>query len=74
VSGGFTRFAEPVAAEIGFCAPRLPIVLDIAAGALAGTVQLPIVDSTRKRSELEEALIAGNLDRVLSMAVGDGAK
>lgn len=72
VSGGFTRFAEPVAAEIGF-ARAVANVLDIAAGALAGTVQLPIVDSTRKRSELEEALIAGNLDRVLSMAVGDGA-
>lgn len=72
VSGGFTRFADPVAAEIGF-ARVVANVLDIEAGALAGTVQQPIVDSGRKRSELEEALIAHNLDRSLSMAVGDGA-
>lgn len=72
VSGGFTRFAEPVAAEIGFN-KVVANVLDIAGGALSGTVQFPIVDSARKQAELEEALTALGLDAALSIAIGDGA-
>lgn len=72
VSGGFTRFAEPVAAEIGFH-KVVANVLDIAGGALSGTVQFPIVDSARKQAELEEALTALGLDPALSIAIGDGA-
>lgn len=71
VSGGFTRFTGPVAEEIGFdCA--VANVLDIADGALTGTVALPIVDAARKRAELEKA-IEGGIDRTLTLAVGDGA-
>ncbi len=72
VSGGFTRFAEPVAAEIGFdrvVANRLVI----AAGALAGTVERPIVDSATKLAELEHALTERDLRAEASLAVGDGA-
>lgn len=72
VSGGFTRFAEPVAAEIGFHTV-VANVLDIAGGALSGTVQQPIVDSARKKAELEQALGQLGLDPAFSIAIGDGA-
>jgi phosphoserine phosphatase len=71
VSGGFTRFTGPVAQEIGFDA-AVANVLEIADGALLGTVTMPIVDAARKRAELEAA-IAGGIDRALTLAVGDGA-
>ena len=71
VSGGFTRFTGPVAAEIGFDR-AVANVLEIADGALVGTVTLPIVDASRKRAELEAAIEAG-IDRALTLAVGDGA-
>lgn len=71
VSGGFTRFAGPVAEEIGFDR-SVANVLEIADGALVGTVALPIVDASRKRAELEAAIEAGT-DRVLTLAIGDGA-
>ncbi|QGP80688.1 phosphoserine phosphatase SerB [Sphingobium sp. CAP-1] len=71
VSGGFTRFTGPVAAEIGFDV-HVANVLEIADGALLGTVTTPIVDAARKRTELEAA-IAGGIDRALTLAVGDGA-
>ncbi|MEO8723700.1 MAG: phosphoserine phosphatase SerB [Sphingobium sp.] len=72
VSGGFTRFAEPVAAEIGF-ARVVANVLDIANGQLTGTVAQPIVDALRKRQELERACAAFGIDPADAMAVGDGA-
>ncbi|WP_311267417.1 phosphoserine phosphatase SerB [Sphingobium sp. WCS2017Hpa-17] len=71
VSGGFTRFTGPVAEEIGFDV-HVANVLEIADGALLGTVTTPIVDAARKRTELEAA-IAGGVDRALTLAVGDGA-
>ncbi len=72
VSGGFTRFADPVGAEIGFD-KVVANVLDIADGKLTGTVVEPIVDSARKQRELEEATAALNLAPDLSVAIGDGA-
>ncbi|MCI4589038.1 phosphoserine phosphatase SerB [Sphingobium sp. BYY-5] len=71
VSGGFTRFTGPVAEEIGFDA-AVANVLEIADGALLGTVTTPIVDAARKRAELEAAIASG-IDRALTLAVGDGA-
>jgi len=68
VSGGFTAFAEPVAAEIGFervFANRL----DIADGRLTGTVARPVVDATTKRAEL----LAAGVPMAACLAVGDGA-
>jgi phosphoserine phosphatase len=72
VSGGFTVFAERVAAELGFdrvVANRL----DIAEGKLAGTVQPPIVTGAAKRDTL--MALAGELGLALdeTLAVGDGA-
>ena len=72
VSGGFTRFAEPVGAEIGFdrvIANRL----EIAAARLTGTVAKPIVDSATKETTLLGALAELGLAAGESMAVGDGA-
>ena len=72
VSGGFTRFAEPVGAEIGFN-KVVANVLDIGGGRLIGTVADPIVDSLRKRQELEQAMAERGVARELSIAIGDGA-
>ena len=72
VSGGFTRFAEPVGAEIGFH-KVVANILDIERGALAGTVTDPIVDSARKKHELEDAMAEHGIAHALTMAVGDGA-
>ncbi|HVF92699.1 MAG TPA: phosphoserine phosphatase SerB [Sphingomonas sp.] len=72
VSGGFTRFAEPVAAEIGFdraIANRLVIEH----GRLAGTVAKPIVGAATKRETLLAAVADRALDPAASLAVGDGA-
>jgi phosphoserine phosphatase len=72
VSGGFTRFADPVAAEIGFDR-AVANVLEIADGQLTGKVGTPIVDAARKQQELEAAIAELGIDTALSMAVGDGA-
>lgn len=72
VSGGFTRFAEPVGAEIGFdrvIANRL----NVAGGVLDGTVGRPIVDSSTKLATLEAAMGEHGLPREATLAVGDGA-
>ena len=72
VSGGFTRFAEPVAREIGFdrvIANRL----EVADSALTGTVAKPIVDSGTKEATLRAAMAERNLRPEATMAVGDGA-
>ncbi|MET0136967.1 MAG: phosphoserine phosphatase SerB [Sphingobium sp.] len=72
VSGGFTRFAEPVGEEIGFNT-AIANVLGIEDGKLTGTVDFPIVDAERKRTELlahaaELGIAIGN-----TLAIGDGA-
>ena len=72
VSGGFTRFAEPVAAEIGFdraIANRLAI----ADGRLTGTVVKPIVGAATKRATLLAAADERELASAATLAVGDGA-
>ncbi len=72
VSGGFTRFAEPVAAEIGFdraVANRL----EIADGRLTGTVAKPIVGSDTKVETLLATIAQLGIDDSASLAVGDGA-
>ena len=72
VSGGFTAFAEPVGAEIGFdrvIANRL----EVAGGKLTGTVGKPIVDSSTKERTLCEVRAALGLANDETLAVGDGA-
>ena len=72
VSGGFTRFADRVAADIGFdraVANRL----DIDGGRLLGTVGDPIVGAEAKRRTLIETAAALGIPIDAAMAVGDGA-
>src|SRR5690606_9951223 len=49
VSGGFTRFAEPVGKRLGF-QRVIANVLEIGAGRLTGMVTKPIVDSATKET------------------------
>lgn len=72
VSGGFTRFAEPVGREIGFDRV-IANVLEIADARLTGTVAKPIVDSGTKEKTLLGALDELGIDAAGSIAVGDGA-
>ena len=72
VSGGFTRFAEPVAAAIGFEA-ALANELVISDGRLAGTVRKPIVGAAAKRRALVEMAESRRISLAETMAVGDGA-
>ncbi len=72
VSGGFTRFADPVGNAIGFdrvIANRLGIV----DGKLDGTVARPIVDSATKETTLLAAIDSLSIPPEATMAVGDGA-
>lgn len=72
VSGGFTRFADPVGAEIGFdrvVANRLGVV----AGKLSGTVASPVLGAEGKRLALLDAAAEFGLRRDEILAVGDGA-
>ncbi len=72
VSGGFTVFAEPVAAEIGFdvaIANRLGIADD----RLDGLVAKPIVDAATKLTTIEAERAALGLETAETLAVGDGA-
>lgn len=72
VSGGFTRFAQPVGAQIGFDRAIANELL-IEAGALTGAVTKPIVDSATKETTLLGAMAELGLDADATLAVGDGA-
>ena len=72
VSGGFTRFAEPVAADIGFDRAIANVLL-IEGGRLTGKVAKPIVGSATKEETLRAAIAERGIDPALSLAVGDGA-
>ena len=72
VSGGFTRFAEPVGAEIGFERVIANRLLG-ENGRLSGTVAEPIVGAESKRLALLDALVERGLEREEALAVGDGA-
>ncbi|MFN3944825.1 MAG: phosphoserine phosphatase SerB [Allosphingosinicella sp.] len=72
VSGGFTRFAEPVAADIGFDR-AIANVLESEGRRLSGTVARPIVGAEAKRRALGDAAAAHGLALDATLAVGDGA-
>ncbi|WP_301075701.1 phosphoserine phosphatase SerB [Sphingomonas sp.] len=72
VSGGFTAFADPVGAQIGFDRV-IANQLIVADGALTGTVAKPIVDSATKERTLRDARAALALADAATLAVGDGA-
>jgi phosphoserine phosphatase len=72
VSGGFTVFADRIAAELGFdrvVANRL----DVADGRIVGTVQAPIVTGQTKRDTLMALAAECAVSRPATLAVGDGA-
>jgi len=72
VSGGFTFFAEWVAARVGFefcCANQL----QIEDGRLAGTVAEPILDKGAKLRQLEQLTLERGLLPADAATVGDGA-
>jgi phosphoserine phosphatase len=72
VSGGFSLFADRVAAEIGFDA-ALSNLLRIEGGRLAGTVSRPILGAAGKKRALVEAAEARGIPLADTLAVGDGA-
>jgi phosphoserine phosphatase len=72
VSGGFTRFAEPVAREIGFDRAIANRLL-IADARLTGRVARPIVGAATKEDTLRATAAALHLPLDQTMAVGDGA-
>jgi phosphoserine phosphatase len=72
VSGGFTRFADPVGADLGFdrvVANRLGLM----AGKLTGTVEPPILGAEGKRGALLDAAAERRIRPEEALAVGDGA-
>jgi phosphoserine phosphatase len=72
VSGGFTLFADRVAAAIGFD-QALSNRLEIEGGKLTGSVGLPIVGADAKRETLLAATLSAGIERDETLAVGDGA-
>jgi phosphoserine phosphatase len=72
VSGGFTSFTDPVAAQIGLAEVHAN-VLEIADGKLTGRLNGAIVDAAAKRAFLEEAVASKGLIAQGVLAVGDGA-
>jgi phosphoserine phosphatase len=68
VSGGFTAFTVPVAAEIGFAAQKANVLLT-ADNHLTGEVAQPIVDASTKR----DSLLSAGVPLDATLAVGDGA-
>ncbi len=72
VSGGFTRFADPVARKIGFSAVEANILAE-ADGVLTGKLTGEIVDAQRKAELLKQSAKFAGLSLDQCMAVGDGA-
>ncbi|TPG12645.1 phosphoserine phosphatase SerB [Sphingomonas oligophenolica] len=72
VSGGFTRFADPVAADIGFDRAIANRLL-VEGGTLTGMVAKPIVGADAKLATFRAAMAARGIDSSATLAVGDGA-
>jgi len=72
VSGGFTIFAERIAARLGFHAV-FANVLEIENGQLTGRVREPILGPQGKADVLKRLAAEGGLSFAETLAVGDGA-
>ena len=72
VSGGFTSFVAPIAAEIGFDRYEAN-VLGARGGRLAGVTEGRVVDAQTKHDVLTEARGRLGLAVEATMAIGDGA-
>jgi phosphoserine phosphatase len=72
VSGGFTSFTNPVAAQIGFAEVHAN-VLEIVDGRLTGGLTGDIVDAAVKRAMLQRGVADNGIIMQQALAVGDGA-
>ena len=72
VSGGFTAFTAPIAAELGFNEHRANALL-ADEGVLTGHVGLPILGREAKIEALEEITAQHGLTPAHAIVVGDGA-
>jgi phosphoserine phosphatase len=72
VSGGFTLFAERIAAAIGFQEARANVLM-IDGDSFAGTVHEPILGREAKVAALIELRAKLGLERAETLAIGDGA-
>jgi phosphoserine phosphatase len=72
ISGGFTRFTQAIAAEIGFQESR-GNELVVRDGKLTGEVKEPILGRAAKFATLGELREAFDLDNIDTLVVGDGA-
>ena len=72
VSGGFSLFADRIAAEIGFDA-AVSNRLDVADGKLLGTVARPVVGAQGKLLALQRRRRRDGVSLGETLAVGDGA-
>ncbi len=72
VSGGFSRFADPVASAIGFDRAASNELL-IEEGRLSGLVEEPILGAEGKREALVDAALQQQVDLSDCLAIGDGA-
>ena len=72
VSGGFTRFADPVARNIGFFSAEANI-LEEANGCLTGKLAGSVVDAQRKAELLRHSAQSAGLSLDQCIAIGDGA-
>lgn len=72
VSGGFTRFADPLAKALGFDSAEANILAE-ANGQLTGKLDGPVVDAQSKANLLKSSAQSSGLSLDQCMAVGDGA-
>jgi phosphoserine phosphatase len=72
ISGGFTIFAERIAAQLGFHAVHAN-VLEIENGQLTGRVREPIIGPQGKADLLKRLAAEGGLAHSETLAAGDGA-
>ena len=72
ITGGFTLFAERIAAELG-CHAVIANALEIEDGRLLGLAREPIVGPQEKADALRHLTLEGGLIAAETMAVGDGA-
>jgi phosphoserine phosphatase len=72
ISGGFTLFADRIAAMLGFDESRANTLV-LADDRLAGKVEEPILGREAKLAALEELAARLGLSRDATLAVGDGA-
>ncbi len=72
VSGGFSHFVEPLAAELGLD-HTLSNTLEIEKGILTGELEGPIIDSAAKAQFLIDTASRYDIPLAKTVAIGDGA-